>query len=133
MSRNAAQKPSVAILGASRDRGKYGNMSVRAHVRAGFDVYPVNPHASEIEGLTAYPDLKSVPAGRLSRVSVYLPPSAGRRLLPDIAARGADEVWFNPGSADDELIAQAEALGLNVIQACSIVGVGERPSDFGGE
>ena len=127
------RRPTVAVLGASRDRAKYGNMSVRAHLQAGYEVYPVNPNAREIEGRPAFADLASVPVARLDRISVYLPPAATRRMLPEIAAKGADEVWFNPGSADPALLAEAEALGLNAIFACSIIGVGQSPADFGGE
>jgi hypothetical protein len=51
-------------------------------------------------------------------------------LLPDVAAKGCDELWLNPGSESDEVLAAAERLGLNVIQACSILGVGESPERF---
>jgi hypothetical protein len=49
------------------------------------------------------------------------------KVLPDIAVRGCDELWLNPGTESDEVIAEAERLKLNVIQACSIVGVGVSP------
>ena len=123
-------KPTVAILGASRDRRKFGNKAVRAHLRQGYEVYPVNPHAASIEGLTAYPDLASVPAQRLDRVSVYLPSEIGIRLLEEIKARNPVEVWFNPGSESPELIARADQIGLNIIRACSIVDVGVSPSEL---
>jgi hypothetical protein len=48
-------------------------------------------------------------------------------LLPDIAAKGCDELWLNPGADSDEVVTEAERLGLNVIRACSIVGVGVSP------
>jgi predicted CoA-binding protein len=121
------RKLTVAILGASRDRQKFGNKSVRAHLRAGFDVYPVNPKAETVEGLTAYPNLASVPAGDLDRISIYLPPAVGLRLLDEIKQRGAREVWFNPGSVSVELLRRAAELGLNPICACSIVDVGVSP------
>jgi len=57
-------------------------------------VYPVNPHANEIEGLKAYPDLASVPVAKLDRISVYLPAEIGIALLDEIKSRGAKEVWF---------------------------------------
>jgi uncharacterized protein len=41
--------------------------------------------------------------------------------LQEIADKGADEIWFNPGSESPELLQKAHALGLNVITACSIV------------
>jgi uncharacterized protein len=123
-------KPTVAILGASRDRRKYGNKSVRAHLQQGYDVFPVNPHAATIEGLKAYPDLASVPVKNLDRISVYLPPEIVLGLLDEIQWRGAQEVWFNPGSDTPEVVARAEALGLDIIRACSIVNVGLSPGDF---
>jgi len=48
--------------------------------------------------------------------------------LPDIAAKGCEELWLNPGTESDDVLAAAERLGLNIIQACSIVGVGVSPS-----
>ncbi|WP_425614529.1 CoA-binding protein [Anatilimnocola sp. NA78] len=122
--------PTVAILGASTDRTKFGNKSVRAHQAKGYTVYPINPKADEIEGLKAYSSLAEVPAGTINRVSVYLPPQVGIKVLPEIAARGCDELWLNPGTESDELIAAAESLGLNVIQACSIVDVGMSPREL---
>jgi predicted CoA-binding protein len=123
-------RPTVAILGASRDRRKYGNKSVRAHLQQGYEVYPVNPHATEVEGLTAYPDLASVPVRSLDRISVYLPPDVALGLLEEIKSRGAAEVWFNPGSDSAELVSRAEALGLSIIRACSIVDVGLSPASL---
>jgi predicted CoA-binding protein len=123
--------PTVAILGASTDRTKYGNKSVRAHQLQGYTVYPVNPKGGEIEGLPAYRTLAEVPPGKLDRISVYLPPAVGLAVLNEIAARGCDELWLNPGSDSPELVEKAHSLGLNVIQACSIVDVGMSPHQLG--
>jgi len=116
----------VAILGASANRDKFGNKAVRAYASQGFTVYPVNPKGSSIEGLTSYPSIRDVPQ-RPHIVSVYLPPAIGIAALPDVAARGCDELWLNPGADTPEVIEAAEKLGLNVIQACSIVGLGLSP------
>lgn len=122
--------PTVAVLGASRDRAKYGNKSVRAHARVGWQVFPINPQADEIEGLHAYHSLRDLSVRPIDRVSVYVPPEIGLTLLDDIAACQPREVWLNPGSESDELIAAAEKLGLPVICACSIVDVGMSPAMF---
>ena len=45
-----------------------------------------------------------------------------------IAAKGCKELWLNPGTESDEVLAEAERLGLQVIQACSIVGLGVSPA-----
>lgn len=125
-------KPTVAILGASTDRTKYGNKSVRAHQAQGFEVFPVNPKGEPIEGLITYKSLEDIPVKQLDRISVYLPPALGMKMLDEIRAAHAKEVWFNPGSESMELIEQAEAKGIDPIIACSIVDVGRTPGEFGG-
>ena len=122
--------PTVAVLGASRDRAKYGNKSVRAHACAGWEVFPINPRADEIEGWPVYHSLRDLPIRPIDRVSVYVPPEVGLTLLDDIAACQPREVWLNPGSESDELITAAERLGLPVLCACSIVDVGMSPAMF---
>jgi predicted CoA-binding protein len=119
----------IAILGASADRQKFGNKSVRAFQQQGYTVYPVNPREAEIEGLTSYRSISEVPV-RPQMISVYLPPPVLLKILPDIAAKGCDELWLNPGTESDEVLAEAERLGLNVVQACSIVGVGVSPGSL---
>lgn len=116
----------VAIIGASNERRKFGNKAVRAFQQQGYTVYPVNPNEPEVEGLVAYKSIREVPV-RPQMISVYVPPPVVLKLLPDIAARGCDELWLNPGTESDEVLAEAQRLGLNVIQACSIVGVGVSP------
>jgi predicted CoA-binding protein len=123
--------PSVAILGASADRSKFGNKAVRAFLARGYDVYPVNPKGGEVEGLAVYKSLAEIPADvKLDSISVYLPPAVGLKSVPEIAARGCRELWLNPGSESDELVAAAEKQGLNVVQACSIVAIGVSPHNL---
>ena len=116
-------KLTVAVIGASVDRSKFGNQSVRAHAAAGWTVYPVNPKSPEIEGWPAFRTLAEVPRP-IVRISLYLPPALGLALLPEIAAAAADEFFVNPGAESDELLAAAEQLGLQPILACSIIDVG---------
>ena len=119
----------VAVIGASNDHAKFGNKAVRAFRQQGYTIYPVNLKETEIEGLSVYRSIRDVPV-RPQMVSVYLPPPVLFKILPDIAARGCDELWLNPGTESDEVLAEAERLGLNVIQACSIVGVGMSPASL---
>ncbi|NBR84709.1 MAG: CoA-binding protein [Proteobacteria bacterium] len=118
---------SVAVIGASTDRSKFGNKAVRAYVQQGFTVWPVNPKEPVVEGLPAFASIADVPE-RPNLVSVYLPPPVVLKVLPAIAAKGCDELWLNPGTESPEVLAEAERLGLNVIQACSIVSVGVSPA-----
>ena len=131
MTANTSHKTCV-VIGASANRKKYGNKSVRAHAQLGYTVYPVHPTEVEIEGWPAYPSIRDVPVDRVDRVTMYVPPWVGIGLLADIATKSPEEVWLNPGTESEKLIAEAEALGLPIIQACSIVDLGTTPSEFEG-
>ena len=117
----------VAVIGASNDRNKFGNKAVRAFQQQGYTVYAVNPNETQVEGLPAFKSIKDVP-GRPEMVTVYVPPAVLLKLLPEIAHKGCDELWLNPGTESEEVLAEAERLGLNTIQACSILAIGVSPS-----
>lgn len=119
----------IAIIGASKDRRKYGNKAVRAFRDGGWTVYPVNPNESEIEGLTCYRSIRDVPEP-LDRISLYVPPSVGAALLSDIASKHPGELFLNPGSEDDALVNRAKSLGMEPVAACSIVNIGLRPDMY---
>jgi predicted CoA-binding protein len=120
-------RPTVAILGASANRAKFGNKAVRAFALRGWDVFPINPRASTIEGFPAYPSVGAVPIPALDRVSVYLPPEVGLRVLDDLTHKPVGEVWLNPGADSPELVAEARRRGLNVVLGCSILAIGVDP------
>ncbi len=120
---------SVAIIGASADRNKYSNKAIRAYISQGWMVYPVNPNLTEIEGIPCYKSIEDVPEP-IDRISVYVPPQIGKTLLPSIAKKKHTELYINPGAENEELIQQAQNLGLNPIYACSILAIGSHPSHF---
>jgi uncharacterized protein len=120
--------PSIAVIGASSDRTKYGNRAVRAYQAQGWTVYPVNPKEAVIEGIPAYPTIADVPQP-VDRASLYVPPSVGIQLLDAISAHRVKELWVNPGSGSPELLARADKLGLATVEACSIVAAAEPHSE----
>lgn len=122
--------PTIAIIGASQDRNKFGNKAVRVFADKGYKVYPIHPKLSEIEGHKTYSSILQVPEKEIDMVSFYLPPQVGFKVIEEVAKVKCKEVWLNPGSESDELVEKAESLGLTVIQACSIVGVGSSPNRY---
>ena len=57
--------------------------------------------------MPAFKSIRDLPM-RPQMVSVYLPPPVLLKVLPEIAARGCDELWLNPGTESDEVLAEAE-------------------------
>ncbi|MBP1643456.1 MAG: hypothetical protein H6Q03_2125 [Acidobacteria bacterium] len=107
-----------AVAGVSRDPRQSANAIFRKLRASGYEVAPVNPAASEVEGVACYPDLASVP-GEIDGVIVAAPPSAASALVAQCAARGVRRIWFHrafgTGSVADEAVAEARARGLEVL------------------
>jgi predicted CoA-binding protein len=120
----------VAVVGASADRMKFGNKAVRAFRDAGWTVFPIHPMLKDVEGLPAYRDLDALPVAALDQVCFYVPPNIGLGLLDQVQRKIVGEVWLNPGSESPGILARAEELGLHVIQACSILGAGAHPAAY---
>jgi uncharacterized protein len=116
----------AAVIGASSNRDKWGNKAVRAFLQQGFTVYPVNPNEPEVEGLKTFASITDVPV-RPHIVTVYIPPPRLVKILPAIAERGCDQLFLNPGTESTDVLAECERLGLNAIQACSIIAIGASP------
>jgi predicted CoA-binding protein len=123
-------KPTIAIIGASKERHKFGNKAVRAYLRRGYHVFPVHPSTPKIEGLPVFKSIMDIPVEKLDRVSLYLPSNIGLQVIDEIARKPVGEVWLNPGAESPALIARGKELGLNVVVGCSIVDIGVDPGDL---
>lgn len=119
----------VAVIGASSNRNKFGNKALRAFERQGYSVLAINPNEKEVEGHRTYASVLDVP-GDIDMATIYVPPRIGVQVIEQIARKGIPEVWLNPGADGAEVLRRARELGVHTIQACSIMGIGETPSRF---
>ena len=116
----------VAVIGASRNRQKFGNKALRSFEAQGYTVIPINPNETEVEGHKTYPTVLEYP-GQIDMATVYVRAAAGVAVMDDLKKKGIAEVWLNPGADDTAVVRRAQELGLNVIQACSIIAIGDSP------
>lgn len=119
----------IAVIGASNDRAKFGNKALRAYRAEGYAVIPINPHEAMVEGVRAYASVLDVP-DPIDMATVYVQPDVALRLLDEFERKGIPEIWVNPGAESDALLAEARRRKLNVIAACSILGIGRSPGEF---
>ena len=123
------EKKTVAVIGASSNRHKFGNKALRSFERQGYRVLAINPNEAEVEGHRTFASVLDVP-GTIDMATVYVPASAGVGVMEQLAQKGVAEVWLNPGADEDAVVQRARSLGLKVIQACSIIGIGDTPSRY---
>ena len=119
----------VAVVGASRDRHKFGNKAVRAFRDAGHTVIPINPHETDVEGERTYASVLDVP-GPIDMATIYVPTAIGVAVMDDLAKKNIPEVWLNPGADARQVVERARALGLKTVAHCSIIAIGDSPSRY---
>jgi uncharacterized protein len=108
-----------AVAGVSRNPKEFANAIFRKLKDGGYDVVPVNPNASTLEGVPCYPDLASIP-GQIDGVFAATPPQASRDLIAQCAARGVPRIWFHrsfgQGSVPHGAVQEGQKLGVQCIE-----------------
>ena len=96
------ENTSIALIGASNDRNKYGNKIYRDLRNKGYNVTPFNPKEEKIEGDRAYTsieEMKELP----DIANFVVPPPVAIKIAQNITNLGIKHLWFQPGSESKEL------------------------------
>jgi predicted CoA-binding protein len=108
----------LAVAGVSRDSRQAANAIYRKLRASGYEVFAVNPRASEVEGARCYSDLETVP-GPLDGLIVASPPATTLELVRQSADLGVSHIWFHralgSGSVSAEAVRECKARGLACI------------------
>jgi len=87
----------VAVTGVSRTPKTHGSNNVYRRLRErGYEVFAVNPNATEVEGDHSYPDLKSIPGG-VAAVVIGTRPQIADETMRECAELGIEHVWMHRG------------------------------------
>jgi hypothetical protein len=107
-----------AVAGVSRQRQQAANAIFRKLRSSGFEVFPVNPNATEIEGVRCYPDLASIP-GALDGVVVATHPRNALDVVRQCSECAVRRVWFHrsfgEGSVSGVAVHECGARGMQCI------------------
>lgn len=109
----------IAVTGVSRSPQSHGSNVVYRRLRQrGYQVFAVNPNASEVEGDQCYPDLKSIPGG-VSAVLIGTRPERAEDTVRECVELGIKHVWMHRsvdrGSVSNAAADYGREHGLNVI------------------
>ena len=102
------------MVGISRSGKKFGNTACKELIKKGYTVYPVHPEAKEIDGLTCFPDLKSL-AGQIDALFISIPSSKVAPVLEDAAQIGLKNIWLQQGAWSKEVQKTIDTLKLPVV------------------
>ncbi|AEH24579.1 CoA-binding protein [Pyrococcus yayanosii] len=92
----------IALVGASPNPDKYGNVILRDLLGKGFEVLPVNPKYDEIEGLRCYRSVRELPKD-VDVIVFVVPPHVGLQVVKEAAKAGFKRLWFQPGAESGEI------------------------------
>ncbi len=114
------QVETVAVMGASTKPDRYAYKAMEMLRRHGHNAVPVNPAFSEVLGETCYRSIGEVPSP-IDTVTMYLGKQRSDPLIDEIVAAKPRRIIMNPGAENDDLARKAEAAGIEVDYACTLV------------
>lgn len=112
---------SIAVLGLSETPGKPSYNVASALQDFGYRIVPVNPSASEILGMRAWPDLESAlqGAGPIDVVDVFRRPEHVAAIVEDCIRLKVPALWLQDGVIDEPAALEARAAGIfTVMDRC---------------
>jgi uncharacterized protein len=102
----------IAVAGVSRQPGQAANAIYRRLRDSAYEVFPINPNTSEVEGVQCYPNLGSVP-GALDGVMIATHPDVSADVVRQCSELGIGRVWFHrsfgEGSVSEVAVRECEA------------------------
>jgi len=119
----------VAVVGASRQGNKFGNMAGKELAQRGYEVFYVHPEVTDIEGIPTYPNLEAV-KDQAECVWVSVPSERGEAVLQEAASAGLTKVWLQQGAESPELVKSGEELGLELVAGKCILMYAEPVGSF---
>ena len=123
----------IAVAGVSRQPAQAANAIFRKLRGAGYEVFPINPKASEVEGARCYPNVGAVP-GQLDGVVIATAPGISAEVVRQCSDHGVRRVWFHrsfgTGSVAEDAVAECAARGIDcIVGGCPLMFCD--PVDFG--
>jgi predicted CoA-binding protein len=109
-----------AVVGATVNEEKYGNMIYKKLKAKGYDVYAVNPRYEEVDGDKCYPDIRSLPVVP-DVIDMVVAPKFGIETMKEAKEEGVKNVWLQPGTESEEILNYAKDNGINAVEACVLV------------
>jgi len=109
-----------AVVGSFRDRTKFAYRILVALEEMGHEVFPVNPHMSEVDGRVCYKSVSDIPYD-VDVVDIVTPPAVTEEVLKECLRRGIERVWLQPGAESEAAIKFCHDNNIKVIHSMCVM------------
>ena len=107
-----------AMIGVSRGPGDFSRALLREFLKRGYEVIPVHPQCSEMEGRPCAASIAAV-SPPVASVLLMTPPSVTEVLVRDCAAAGVKRIWMyraaGAGAVSERAVAFCSSAGIEVV------------------
>ena len=108
------KQKSFAVAGSFRNESKYAYRILKTLKEKGYEVYPVNPRLTEVDGLTCYPSVKEIPEP-VDVVDIVTPPQITEKIVEECKEKGISRVWIQPGAESQSAIKFCKDNNIEVV------------------
>lgn len=105
----------LAVAGASRNPKKFGGTVVKDLKERGFELFPINPNAEEIQNLKCYPGVAELPDD-VAHLLILTPKDRTAEVVKQAVLKKMKMVWIQQMSETPEALALLEEAGIPYIQ-----------------
>jgi len=104
----------MAIAGVSRNPKKFGGAIFKELTEKGFDLYPINPSAEEIQGKKCYKSIKDLPAD-VEHLFIVTPKEETEAIAIEAVKKGVKMIWIQQKSDTPNAVKVIEEAGIPLI------------------
>jgi hypothetical protein len=104
----------MAMAGVSRNPKKFGGAIFKELKEKGFELYPINPNAEEIQGVKCYKSVSDLPA-EVEHLFIVTPKYETDVVARAAVSKGMKMVWIQQQSETPEAVKTIEEAGIPLI------------------
>jgi len=103
-----------AVAGSFKNETKYAYKILRALIKKGYEVFPVNPRLSDVDGIKCYKSISDIPFN-IDVVNVVTPPLITETIVKECREKSIKRVWLQPGAESETAIRFCRDNDISVI------------------
>jgi uncharacterized protein len=111
---NFLKRKNFAVVGSFRNESKYAYKILKDLIKKGYEVFPVNPNLSEVDGKKCYKKLADIPF-KVDVVDIVTQPNVTEKIVRECLENSIKRVWLQPGAESEEAVKFCRDNGIEVV------------------